>query len=152
MTTTPTTGTVGHAMTRPVVGIVAHAGLDTALRVMCTQGVRHLLVVDLGRRTGLIHETDLLWALCTRPPGHRGTVASCARDDVLVAAPTDRLAEVAARMTAARTDVVLVADQHDVVGIVTVTDVLRHLAGGVELLHSGLNSGLDGTGGDDTSR
>lgn len=122
-------GTVGDVMTEPVIGIVADAGLDTALRVMASRGVRHLLVVDADRRAGLVHETDLLWALCTRSPAHHGTVASCTRRDVPVTARADRVAEVAARMTAARTDAVLVTDRDRVIGILTVTDVLRYIAG-----------------------
>lgn len=129
MTPTLTAGTVGRVMTEPVIGIVADAGLDTALRVMTTRRVRHLLVMDPDQGAGLVHEADLLWALCTRPPAHQGTVASCTRRDVLVTAATDRVADVAARMTAAGTDMALVADQDQVTGIVTVTDVLRHIAG-----------------------
>jgi len=118
-------------MSTRLVAIVPSAPLDTALRLMIADAVRHLPVMEGGRCTGLVTETDLLRGLAARR-GPWGTTDLRVRDVARapsVVTETTRLDEAAALMGRDGTDAVLVVDgDGGLVGIVTATDVVRTLA------------------------
>lgn len=123
--------TVRLVMTSEVIGIVPGAPLEVALRMMVEAGVRHLPVVDGGHCVGLLHESDVLWRLwstAAKPP----RVGAVARTPVVAVAVSDTVPAIARRLVDAETDaaVVVAGSLVDgrIVGIVTVTDLLRRLA------------------------
>jgi predicted transcriptional regulator len=119
--------TVGVAMTSEVLGIVPGASLEVALRMMVETGVRHLPVVDRGRCVGLLHESDVLWRLWSTA-GAPPLAAAVARAPVVSVGVSDDLRAVARRLVDAETDAAVVTEDGRIVGIVTVTDLLRRLA------------------------
>jgi CBS domain-containing protein len=119
--------TVGVAMTPEVLGIVPGASLEVALRMMVETGVRHLPVVDRGRCVGLLHESDVLWRLWSTA-GTPPLAAAVARAPVVSVGVSDDLRAVARRMVDAETDAAVVTEDGRIVGIVTVTDLVRRLA------------------------
>jgi CBS domain-containing protein len=121
---------VADLMTTPVVAIVPDAPLLVALRLLATQRVRHLPVVDGSRCLGIILETDVAHLLAYGPSPT--SVPPLYAVDLCQAAPSvrphDRRATAAARMRDANVDAALVMDGDRLVGIVTSTDLIRSIA------------------------
>ncbi len=103
--------------------------LATALQVMLWTGVRHLPVVQNGRLSGVLSHHDLL---AKREPGGglalSGHVREAMTTPVTAVAADDDLETAAAKMSVDRLGCLPVLDGTDLVGIVTVTDLLAHLA------------------------
>jgi len=118
-------------MSTRVVAIVPSAPLSTALHLMVTAGVRHLPVMEDGRCTGMVTETDVLRGLAARR-GPWGT-ADLHVLDVLRAAPavtgSTRLSGAAAVMLDGDNDAVLIRGADGgIAGILTATDLVHALA------------------------
>jgi CBS domain-containing protein len=120
-------GSVGEVMTPDVLGIVPSAPLEVALRMMVEAGVRHLPVVDEERCVGLLHEPDVLWRLWSTG-GRHTTAGTVVRTLPLAVNVNDPVRAAARRMVDAATDAALVLQDGRLVGIVTVTDLLRLMA------------------------
>lgn len=119
-------------MSTHLVAIRPDAPLTTALRVMASAGVRHLPVIDGERCLGVVVESDLVHRLAA------GYVACADGSPLLVgdltraADPvpvTARRSDAARRMQAEDTDVALVVNRGQLVGVVTATDLIHSLAG-----------------------
>lgn len=118
-------------MSTTVVAIEPTAPLSTALHLMLADGVRHLPVMEDGRCTGMVTETDLLRGLAARR-GPWGT-ADLRVLDVVRSAPavavSDPLSTAAAVMLREQCDAVLVLGADGVIaGILTATDLVHALA------------------------
>src|SRR5689334_13552598 len=90
-------------MTRDIVALEAEARLPTALHVMNAARVRHLPVVERGRRLGVLVEADLVRHLAEDPRRFGTAVTATARQlcrSVPELPPTARVSA-AARLTAA---------------------------------------------------
>lgn len=121
----------------------------TAITLMNTNCVQHLPVLDDRKQvTGIVSQNDILTAL--QPPSrlsladetcdlpaledllasdHEPTlsepVSNIAKSRVITVAPTSRLAETLTRLTETGRDAVLVQDEGQLVGIVTLSDIVR---------------------------
>jgi acetoin utilization protein AcuB len=131
---------VKEIMSRPVVTIKPAASCLTALRQMRETHVRHLAVVDNGGAlVGMVTDRDLRHHLFTpaayRELGVTGVDTLLARAsvrDVMSSPPfcvgaDGELAEAAQRMREHRVGSLAVVDGRRLVGIITETDLLRHL-------------------------
>jgi CBS domain-containing protein len=117
-------------MTGHVLGIVPEAPLEVALRMMAEAHVRHLPVVDHRGCLGLLHETDVLWRLWSTGGANRPRCDTVMRTPVPCVNATDSVRIAARHMARIGTDVTLVLDDGQVVGIVTATNLVRLLASG----------------------
>lgn len=125
---------VASTMSGDVLGIVPHAPLETALRMMVSARVRHLPVIDGGRCLGVLHESDVLWRLWSHDPGEDGSAAlddagAVARPDYPAVEADTSVRVAASLMTEHGVDAVLVTRKGRLAGILTATDVLRLLGG-----------------------
>jgi CBS domain-containing protein len=121
---------VREVMTEHVLGIVPDAPLDVALRMMAETHVRHLPVVDHRGCLGLLHETDVLWRLWSTGGADRPRCDTVMRTPVPCVNATDTVRTAARHMARIGTDVTLVLDDGQVVGIVTASNLVRLLASG----------------------
>jgi CBS domain-containing protein len=118
-------------MSEHVVAITPGSSVATALRLMAAGGVRHLPVVEGRRCEGVVVEGDLVRWLASGPGPFPAAAAVPVGELCRTTEPVSvraRRSEVASRMRAEGTDVVLVADGGRLRGIVTATDLVRSLA------------------------
>jgi CBS domain-containing protein len=121
---------VADLMTTSVVAIVPDAPLTVALRLLASQRVRHLPVIDGSRCLGIILDTDIAHLLAytpapvSVPPLYAADLCKVAP----VLRPRDRRSTAAGRMRDANLDAALVMDGDRLVGIVTSTDLVRSIA------------------------
>jgi CBS domain-containing protein len=122
---------VASIMAHPV-SIPPDTDLTAALRRMTSMGIRHLPVIEAGGRClGVVAEAELVHCLAQGlglPYSGWLRVGQLVRrvEPIL---PTARRSDAARQMCADGSDIVLVMDGNGLRGIVTVTDVLRSLAG-----------------------
>lgn len=121
---------VREVMTEYVLGIVPDAPIEVALRMMAEAHVCHLPVVDHRGCLGLLHETDVLWRLWSTGGTNRPRCDTVMRTPVPCVDAADTVQTAARHMTRIGTDVTLVLDDGQVVGIVTATNLVRLLATG----------------------
>lgn len=115
---------ISSVMTAHVVAITPDSPLHTALRLMASSKVRHLPVIEGSRCLGLVVETDLVRAVAIGGPLLIGPLV---RPVPMV--PVGGRRSLAARaVLAGDVDAVVVTDGDRLVGIVTVTDLVRSLA------------------------
>ncbi len=96
---------------------------------MRENGVRHLPVVDDDAVVGTLseREADLIAAIAERSADEMN-VKRAMITNVLEASPGDPVAAVARRMAAAKCGSTIVADDAEVVGVITTVDALAALA------------------------
>jgi CBS domain-containing protein len=103
--------------------------LATALQVMLWTGARHLPVVDAGRLVGVLSHHDLL---AKREPGGglrlSGLVGDAMTAPAFSVEADETLETAAAKMSVDRLGCLPVVDGNELVGIVTITDLLAQLA------------------------
>jgi signal-transduction protein with cAMP-binding, CBS, and nucleotidyltransferase domain len=128
-------------MHSPVVTVDATDTLWTAMDVMLTRGLRHLVVVRDGAALGILSDRDLAAAWATDPLGLKNRRAAEALvPRALTASPDTDVVTAAARMRSLGVDALVVVDPADVpLGVVTDHDLLGVLAtllrpAGAELL------------------
>lgn len=124
-------GRQARLMTTRLVGITPDAPLSTALRLMATTGVRHLLVLDGQRCRGIVHEADVSRFVSN---GFDPPISRAALQVEGLTRPTEPLPitarryDAALRMQTEHVAAVLVMEEDRLVGIVTATDLVRSLA------------------------
>lgn len=115
-------------MNRNVLFVDAEDALATALQLMLWSRIRHLPVTHGGKLAGVLTERDIL----RYEAEHGGTdalshrVALAASMPARFAHPDDALTEVMARMAADKIGCLPVLDKDELVGLLTVTDVLAY--------------------------
>jgi CBS domain-containing protein len=119
-------------MSADPVRVASTARLPTAVHLMASTGIRHLPVMHEERCIGLVVEADLIRRLAVAPgpsvvaiPASLGELVHPGE----VVPPTARVSDAARRMHSTGSDVVLVADDAALLGIVTATDLIRFVAG-----------------------
>jgi predicted transcriptional regulator len=120
---------VSTVMSRRVVAILSECDLTVAVDTFLSSGVRHLVVVDPDRTVvGLLSVDQVLAAL--GQPAWPGRVGDLVRAEPARVHPDDDLPRAAEVMLDALVDAILAADETGrVVGIVTWTDLVAHVAG-----------------------
>lgn len=104
--------------------------LALALQIMLWREIRHLPVLHGGRVVGMLSEQALLGRMSTGEGSHRlvGTVGDVIDRTIRSVRPSDDVADVAAVLVTSKIDAVPVIEAGKLVGIVTTTDLLSHVA------------------------
>lgn len=119
---------VREIMTSDVLTVPVDATLREAIGELLAEGVGSVVVVDEDTPTGFVTETDALRALHDRGvPPQDVAVRDLAHPPVVTTDPDHTVQHVAERMAEEGVKKVLVTEDLDVVGIVTLTDVVWHL-------------------------
>jgi acetoin utilization protein AcuB len=120
---------VGNYMTRSPCTIGPERPLAEAHTLMRDHGIRHLPVVRDGNLVGIVSQRDLLPAESLPDVSAYVPVADALTKDVFVVAPREALGRVCATMAERKLGSAVVVDDGRVVGVFTVTDACRVLAG-----------------------
>jgi acetoin utilization protein AcuB len=106
------------------------ASLASATHRMAWQGCRHLPVMRRGRLVGVLSERDVLsWQASGRSlDGPDDFVGAAMSSPAIVTGPDDDLAEASARMLGAHIGCLPVVSNDNLVGMLTSTDLVGHLA------------------------
>lgn len=102
--------------------------LGEALQTMMKHRIRHLPVVRDHRLCGILSERDILHyraVTAFREDWWRAPVTAAMIASVQTAGPDDSLTEVAGRLATSRIGALPVVDHGELIGLVTVTDVLE---------------------------
>lgn len=135
------TAPVRTVMGRPPITASPDLSVPDAMRVMKEQGIRRLPVLEGGRLVGIVTDRDLREAMPSKATSlgiweitallARLQVREVMRTSVLTAAEDTPLRDAAYTMLTHRVGgLPVVNDRHEVVGVVTVTDVLRAFVDG----------------------
>ncbi len=102
-------------------------GLGVANQRMKRQGIRHLPVTGGGRLVGMLSERDILTARARAvdEAWWKQPAQTAMRSPLHVAHPSDSITEIAGRLAAERIGALVVVERGQLMGIVTVTDVLE---------------------------
>jgi CBS domain-containing protein len=118
--------TVREAMTASPTTIAANAPVVEAARLMASQDVGSLPVVDDGTLVGMVTDRDLvLNVLAKDVDPHSTTVASVCSQDPVVVGPEDSLDEALQRMAREQVRRLPVVEKERLVGILAQADVSR---------------------------
>jgi acetoin utilization protein AcuB len=118
---------VQDVMQHPVVTVSPDTSIADAYRVMHDRRIRHLPVAADGRLTGIVTDRDLRYMtsrLHPSPVEAETPVSKIMTDSVITAGPLDPVEEAARLLRARRIGSLPVLDGDDLVGIVTVTNLL----------------------------
>ncbi|QSG05080.1 CBS domain-containing protein [Halapricum desulfuricans] len=121
---------VRELMTAAVVTCDEHATLSAAVGKLLEHGVGSVVLTsDGGNPTGIVTETDALRAAYrTDRPLSEIRVADLSHGSVITASPDETVQRVARRMATEGVKKVPVMDGVDLLGIVTLTDIVWHLS------------------------
>ena len=123
--------TIAEVMTGMPVTTGASRPISVVRELMERYKIRHLPVVELGRLVGIVSERDLdRWSALPEVNPDAVPVSRVMSRQVLMVAPEDKVAEVAASMSARKVGSAVVVRRGDIVGIFTTTDALQALEGG----------------------
>jgi CBS domain-containing protein len=115
---------IGELATRDIVAVSPSDSLRTATRTMVDAGVGSAVVLDDGNLVGIITERDVLHAVARADDPDALRTAAIMTGDVITVEPGWEIYEAAAEMTARRIRHLVVADAGQVVGVVSMRDVL----------------------------
>ena len=110
---------------REVLEIDAEASVLEAVRRMVKMNVGSLLVTDGGEVTGIVTERDYLRRVTLEDRTHEAPVREIMSSPLIVVTPESTVDECMALMTDRRIRHVPVVDGGEVVGIVSIGDVVR---------------------------
>lgn len=120
---------VRELMSTDVVTVDSSASLAEAVEQQLESGVGSVIVLNDGNPCGIVTEHDALEAaLRAGRPLHSVPVAKLAHGSVVTADPETDVQTVARRMAEEAVKKVPILDGIDLVGIVTLTDIVRHLS------------------------
>jgi CBS domain-containing protein len=114
-------------MATDVVSLDVTANAAEALTLMRDRAIRHLPIVDGLRVVGLVSDRDVRAVLGRALPGTT-PVREFMSTDVQTISPDDDLTEAARLMSRLKIGCLPVVDREDLVGMITVTDLLEHCA------------------------
>jgi|SRR5689334_13769842 len=111
-------------MTRPPLTIRDTDDVALAIQLMSWGDVRHLPVLRDDRVVGIVSERDILAAGESNP-----RISEIMSEPIQTAHPDDEVADAARRMVMGRLGCLPVIDHGELIGIVTVTDVVAVQSG-----------------------
>lgn len=124
---------VGDVMTKKVIHVAPTLTVRQAITAMSSNGIRHLIVVENGKVVGVLSQRDML-SFLARAFNQGTNPAICPVQNIMIknvamTNPSTPISEVAELMAKRQIGCLPVLDEHDeLVGIMTRTDVLRHVA------------------------
>ena len=122
--------TVGALMTPQPLTIGRKESLSTAHRLMRTHHIRHLPVLERGELIGVVSQRDLYFLETIRGVDiDEDLVEDAMSSETYAVTPDAPIATVARQMARHRYGCAVVIERRKVVGIFTVTDALRLVAG-----------------------
>jgi CBS domain-containing protein len=117
--------TVGDALQGSVVTITTDQTLEEAARMMRDRGVTALAVIDVDSRDpGIITEADVGRAMADEEDPRKRTVRDYLTRDVIAATSDWTLERAARTMVAGHFRHLMVAEEHKVVGILSMSDIV----------------------------
>lgn len=117
--------TVADALRERVVAITTDQTLEEAARTMLDRGVTALAVIDVDSRDpGIITERDLGRAMASDNDPRRQLVRDFVTTDVIAATSDWTLERAARTMTKGHIRHLMVVDDHKVIGILSVTEIV----------------------------
>jgi CBS domain-containing protein len=120
---------VRELMSTDVVTVSVDGTLDDAVGTLLEHGVGSVVVVDDGVPVGMVTETDAMRAAHERGvPFHDVAIRDLARPPVVTTDPDRTVQSVARTMAGEDVKKVVVSEDMDVVGIITLTDVVWALS------------------------
>jgi len=121
---------VGRLMSTDLVTVSVDATAAEAATRMLETDVNSVLVVDeAGRLEGILTGTDFVTLVRENDPGDRTPVGTCMTTDVATASRTDSVETLTALADGQYTHIPVTDDERVVVGMLSTTDLTRHLAG-----------------------
>jgi CBS domain-containing protein len=109
-----------------VVTIPAHQSVRAALVLFVEHNIGSLVVVDDNDQpTGLLSERHIIQAAVTNENFFSQTVAALMTQEMIIGAPDADIEAVAHTMTEKRTRHVLVMEEEELVGIISIGDVVK---------------------------
>jgi CBS domain-containing protein len=122
--------TVSETMTAPVMTVEADEPLSEVAWAMERKGIKSLAVIDADcRPVGILTSTDFLRMAAEDDSPSAATVGDYMTTDVATTAPDTPVEAVAERLLEEGFNHMPVVDGGEVVGILSTTDILRHLSG-----------------------
>ncbi len=115
---------VGHLATRPLVTAEPSATLREAARTMHDHGCGSVVVLDAGTLVGILTERDILRAAATAIDLDTTRVEQTMTREVVRAAPDWEVYEAAAEMTDKHIRHLVVVEDGEAVGVLSIRDVL----------------------------
>lgn len=137
------TDTVAQIMTKDIFFVEAHQTLPEAREMFAKNHIRHLPVVKEGNLVGMLSRTDIMRLSFGETYGQNENEVDEAMFDLLkiedvmtqnpkVVAPSDNLQDVAGMLAQEEFHALPVAVNGDLQGIITTTDIIKHLLGKLE--------------------
>jgi CBS domain-containing protein len=113
---------VGQVMSAPVISLAPEDRADRAKALMKDRGFRHLPIVESKKVVGILSDRDLLRI----DPENHCAVASLMSAGVITVSPDSPIRHAAQLMFEARVSALpVLGEQGQLLGIITVTDILR---------------------------
>lgn len=117
-------------MTKTVETIAPHATIEEARKRMKLRKIRHLVVQNKAGVVGILSATDI-GARKTKDDAEQ-TVADYMSEDVITASPTTTVREAANTLRGHTISCLPIVDKKQLVGIITITDLLELIGRGME--------------------
>ncbi len=135
---------IGRQVTRDVVTLNASDSMAEAARLMEERRIGSVAVRDAGRIVGLVTERDLMRAVCVlgKDPGR--PIREAMRREIPSVQPSANEAEVASVMRDHTTRHLLVEEGAEVVGVISMRDIIQLMIDEKEHLIGQLQSYIEG--------
>jgi CBS domain-containing protein len=124
--------TLRDVMTREFVGVSESDTVDGVVRLMREEGVQSGVVLRGREPVGSISAVDVLDVLANGEDVETTTVVDAMRRDPPTLSPDASLGDVAGVMLAEDTDLVLVEERDELLGVITAHDLARYTYGRTE--------------------
>ncbi|MFB6297578.1 MAG: cyclic nucleotide-binding/CBS domain-containing protein [Salinirussus sp.] len=118
-------------MTSPVRTVARDRTVAHAAETLCEDGIGSLLVTDTDT-DAIVTKTDLTCAMASGIDPESTPVRAVMTSPIITASPTATVREAAERMNDRGIKRLPVANQSEYIGIVTTTDVVDHVAPGLD--------------------
>jgi CBS domain-containing protein len=137
-------GAIRRQVTRDVVCLNASDPMAEAARLMDERRIGSVAVRDGGRIVGLVTERDLMLTVCVLGRDPRSPIREAMRREIPSVQPSTTEAEVAGVMRDHTTRHLLVEDGGEVVGVISMRDIIQLMLDEKEHLIDQLHSYIEG--------
>ena len=117
--------TIERHLTREVLGLDSTAACREAAKLMATKRIGAVAVMQGGKPIGLVSERDLVYNVLAEDRHCDGSIADAMRRDLPSVSPDTSESECADLMRVHFTRHLLVVDKGEMVGIISMRDVIR---------------------------